>query len=186
MGEIVKTRSKFSRDAEPFVIQIAVENLANQRNLAIIAGSLATVSILMLEKLIADQYLWLFALAIIGLLLTALFSVMGSILDVERGSKNLQDKIDQAYEPSDRQQEILQQFILREINHVEANKRYAAIKDDMLKHLLSSHREGWRKSPFWQPLSHGFFVVSLSFLILFFLLRFVPLEWLEQCLTKLL
>lgn len=131
MQGVTDNMAGLSKDAEPFIIQIAVENLTNQRNLAIIAGSLATVSILMPEKLANFEHLWIFGASLVGLLLTVLFAVVGSAVDVERGSKSL--RFGEAHELFQRQKEIAHKFILEEITPTQADQEDAVIRDEMMK-----------------------------------------------------
>ncbi len=183
MVDIASDIAEVTKDAQPFLIQLAIENLANQRNLAIIAGSLATVSILMLEKLVDGPYFWMFGLSIVGLLLTTLFAVVSSAVDVERGNHNL--KFDEATGLFHRLKEIIHKLILGEISPEEADKQEENVRDAMLKWTFKPPQKKSR-GIIWQTIAHVLFVATIALMALFFILRFIPADYLIKPLDYIL
>ncbi len=166
--KMIDSQAEIANQLGPLIYKLLFEQIETGRSLAIVAGSLATVSIFASEKLSSTAGFPFYICAIMGFLLTAALAMIHVHFSVYNALIAHNKKWDEAMEPLDKRFNIAQQLLDGVITPEQADIEDGEIVAQM-KEKIRPKTESKLKEPFFSHVIIGIFVVSIILMMFSFL-----------------
>ncbi len=164
---LIEGQAEIAKLIGPHIYKLLFEQIETGRSLAIVAGSLATVSIFVSEKLSNAAGFPFYICAIIGFLLTAALAMINVHFSVHNALMAHNKKWDEAMGPLDARLQITNALLEGTITPDQADIEDAKIRAQM-KEIMNRKTEDKPKEPFFSHIIIGIFVVSITLMMLSF------------------